>query len=340
MSEIKIQNTNETLTAQNLVKEAKKDPSRFARPEFYKPAALDALALISALWVGHAYAGFLENTRSANTLVVSLGVFAVLSTLQVFCIKSFRRRAFVIALEILCMLIPFRAYDAGFLFATAVVMLFFIAWGEVIARNEIENNMGLRFIKSARPALTKLTTALALFMIILYLPRWNQTHAFIPQEGFRNFYGGIAELAHDFYPEVTFNGSFSAFTKSLTLLEFQKNDAFNKLNPAEREKIIQQAANQIAADINKTTGLAISPAQATSDVFYAYINAYLKGLKERFGDSFVLAWALLVFLIIRGFGTIFYWATLAVAFMLYELLLASNAIHITGVSRTHEVVEF
>ncbi len=314
--------------------------SPFAQPAFYKPLIFDVLAIASALWVGHSYAQFLSDASVGLMLVIALGVFSLFSSIQVVLTKSFRRRMVVLVLQAIAILIPFRDYGVTVLSVAAGVYLLFAAWGELLTYGELENNIEIRFFKSLHPCFRKLTTALVLVMLILYLPNWNEKHAFVPKENFQGMYAGAATLAKSFYPDVDFNSTFEALARGLARVELQKNPAFKDLSDASKETIIAQTASSTMDSVGKNIGAPISPEDSASDVLYNSILKLLADLKVRFGQSFLLVWALIAFLVIRGFGTIFYWIVLTLSFILYELLITSGFIKIIGITTSHEIVDF
>ena len=328
----------QSITDKNLISQVKTE-SQFGRPAFYKPLVLDVLTIISALWFGFAYMKFLDDGGTL-ALVVSLGIFSLISTIQIFFTKDFNRRIFIIFLQTIGILIPFHAYNITFLGVAAGLYMIFTVWGEFLAYGELENNVEIRFFKAVRPFLKKLTTALVLLMIVLYLPKWDEKRAFIPKENFRSLYSWTVDITRNFYPEIDFNSTFITLARDLAKVELQNNPAFKDLSMASQETIIQQTAEQMPASMSKSLGIEISPEDRTSDVFYDSILKLLSQLKERFKESFLVVWALVVFLIIRGFGMIFYWIVMVISFILYELLLTSGFIRIVGVPKTHEVIDF
>lgn len=328
----------QSITDKNLINRAKPE-SKFGQPAFYKPLILDVLTIISALWFGFIYMKFLGD-GDALSLSISLGIFSLLSTIQIFFTKDFNRRIFIIILQTICILIPFYSYNITYISVAAGIYMIFTVWGEFLAYGELENNLEIRFFKAARPFLKKLTTALVLLMIVLYLPKWDEKRAFIPKENFRSLYAWTADVVRNFYPEIDFDSTFLALTRNLAIAELQKNLAFKDLPAAGKEEALKKITDQIAANTGTSLGITISPEDRTSDVFYNSIIKLLSQLKERFKESFLIMWALAAFLIVRGIGIIFYWIVMLISFILYELLLTSGFIRIVGVAKTHEVIDF
>lgn len=204
----------------------------------------------------------------------------------------------------------------------------------------LKNGLEIKFFSAAGPVLRKLVTVLSLLLVVLYLPRLNQGNIFISQDSFRSFFDFTNGIVSNFYPEINLNSSFGQLTESFARLELETNSAFRAMSPSDRAAAIQQVSSQVSNSLSKILGVAISPNEAASDVFYNFIVGTLNGWSGRFGVWFVFGWALTVFLIVRSFGVLFYWAASFVAFVVYQILLTSGVVHIIGEARTHEIAEF
>jgi len=323
----------------NLISQVK--PEALVRqPGVYKPIIFDALSVCLAYVSGWAYSGYLSGSISVAILVGVLGLFAVLSALQVFFAKSLTRRFGILILETVVMLFPFYQYDLRILGAAAGVMIVWRFWGEMIGRGELENGLEIKFFKAANPALKKLTTAIVAAFLILYLPQLSRENIFISKINFQNFFDWTAGAVKNFYPEINFNSSFNKMAEDIARLELQGNIAFNSLSPQNREPVVKQVAAQIAEGLEKSIGQKISPDESVSKVFYDFLIETLTRWKDRLQNWFLFGWAIAVFAVIRGFGFIFYRLVGLVAFLLYQILLSFGFIYVGAESRTHEVIGF
>jgi hypothetical protein len=230
--------------------------------------------------------------------------------------------------------------DNKILLLTAGSLVVFNLWGDIIGHSELDNCLEIRFFKTATPALQKLTTAISLSLLVLYLPQINGSNLFVSQQTFQSFYDWVADSVNSFYPEINFSSSFGSFAQSLVKSELQNNKDFKNLPPGEQGSVIQQSVNKVADSFSKTLGTPVSSDEPLSQVFYNFIVKTMGDLRERFQSWFLVGWLLVVFLIIRGLGTIFYWIIALLSFVVYQLLMAFGFIHILGESRTHEIIEF
>jgi len=90
----------------------------------------------------------------------------------------------------------------------------------------------------------------------------------------------------------------------------------------------------------QSIGIEVGPGSSLGNVFYEFIVKMLGEWRERFGNVFLLAFGIGAFFVFRGLGTIFYWIIGFLSFIVYQIMLASNFMHITGETRTHEVIEW
>ncbi len=327
------------ISPQNLIKRVNLE-SRIRRPGIYKPILMDALTVLFALGVGYLYKQFLAGTVDYALLLAGMTVFTVISVLQVFFTKGFGHRIWILVLEVAALACLFYNYDLKILGIASAFALIFLFWGEVQGRAELESALEIGFFRTARPVLKKLTTALLLALIILYIPQLNEKTMFVSEATFQKFYDWAAGFVTNFYPEVNFSTSFGKFAEGVARLELKNSPAFQTLSPANQESVIQQTSDDLVKNLNRNFDMAVSKDELASGVLYSVIIKLLNNWMAHFGYYFAAFWALLVFLIFRALGTIFYLIVGFIAFLVYQILLASNFIHVVGEMRTHEIIEF
>jgi hypothetical protein len=330
----------EEIPSQNLVKEVSAGPSVFTQPAFYKPLIFDALGVLSALGVGFVYRQYLAGEFGYLPLFIAAMVFTVISVLQVFFTKEFDRRFLVLILETVGILVFFTAYGMGVLALAAASVVLLVPWGDASGRSELRSRLEIKFFRAARPSLQKLTTALALLFVILYLPQLSYTNGFVSEENFRYFFNGSAKIVQNFYPEVELTSSVNSLAKSAALQEFQNSVVFQNMPSSDKDTALKQAADQIVKNLGERLGIIISGNETVSKMFYDYIISVLSKLRESSEYWFIIGWAITVFLLLRGIGTIFYWLAGLIAFLVYQILLAADFVHVSGEMATREVLEF
>lgn len=325
---------------QNLINQVKPESFSSHGPGFYKLLVLDFLTVAAAALLGYVYKGYLASQFGISFLLFALALFGVASVLQVFLGKDFGRRILVLFLETMTLLIFFYSYDIRILGISAVILFFFLVFGEIAGRREIENGLNLRFFRTTHRILPKLVTALLLVFIILYFPQWQSKNEFFSEKAFQGLFDWSAGVAGNIYPEITFNSSFQKLAEGFANFQLKNNAAFVGLPSDAKQKVVEQTASQIADNLGKSLGTVILPQDSVGKVFYGFIIRLLEGWRTRFGNFFLIGWFFALFLILRGFGTIFYMIISFISFIVYQILLAAGAIRIVGESRTKEAVEF
>ncbi|MEK7195317.1 MAG: hypothetical protein AAB655_01335 [Patescibacteria group bacterium] len=327
------------IPSQNLIQQVN-PASPLSHPGLYKSVIFDALTVLSAAAVSFLYRGYIADGYSFWFLSGGLVLFAAFSVIQSLLTKSPGRRFLVILLKTIALLSFFYYYDTLLLVATGVAVFVFLLWGESTASSELENTLEIKFFKTAGIILRKITTALVLLFVGLYLPLWMQSNTLIPQDNFLTFFNWTANFVTTVYPEINLNSTFGKFTENIAVFILSDNQTFKDLPPQGRQAAIAQTAKQIADGFSKSVGANISPDEPVSDFVYRYTTKSLADWRSRFDNLFIAVWALVVFIFIRGFGFLFYSIAAVVSFLLYQILLSTGFIHLIGESRTHEIVEF
>jgi hypothetical protein len=331
---------DEGIPNQNLVRQVKVGGRAPIQPDFYKSLIFDLLGVLSALGMGYAYSRYLVGQVGLGVLFLVLTVFAAISVLQMFLTKRLSRRFFVLILEAMAMSVFFSSYGLWVLLLAVVSIVLFILWGDALSHSELENRLGIQFFKVARPTLQKMTTAITLALVILYLPQLSQTRTIISVESFKSFFDDINGAVNNFYPEINLTSSVNDLAKSIAEQELQNAAAFSNLSPADKQIVLKQTTDQIVYNIGEQLGITVFGSETPSDLFYKFVNGTLNKWRDVSEYWFVIGWAIAIFIILRGFGAIFYWVVGLIAFLLYQILLAAGFMHIAGETRMHEILEF
>jgi len=325
---------------QNLARQVNAEPSMFARPEFYKPLIFDAVGILLALATGYGYAQYLSGQLSWSVLFFILTAFASVSALQTLFIKSFKRGLVVSVLKVIAILVFFITSGIEILSLAAAASLLFVLWGNVSGRSEMKSRLKIKFLKVAQLVLQKFTTALALMFVILYLPRVGGVSALIPADGFRSFFDSTARAVNNFYPQINLTSSVDNFARSIAEEGLQNSGAWNSIAASGENTVLAQTSSQMVSAMAEKLGINLSGRENLSDVLYNFVNGILNKWRGASEYWFVIGWAIMIFIVLRGFGTVFYWLAGFVAFLLYQILLATGFVRIEGEAKMQEIIEF
>ncbi len=328
------------IAPQNLIKEVKAE-SVVVQPAFYKPLVFDVLTVLSAVVVSYFYKGFLAGGTSWLTMAVVLAVFYAFSSLQIFFTKSFGRRFSILVLEAIALVSFFYDLQPNFLLLAMGIVLVFLLWGEIASRYEYENGVKIKFFRVIKPVFRKITTALILLFLLLYIPHWNSGSIFISQDVFKSVYDPAANFAHTLYPQLDFTSTIDKLATDVTKQELQNDPAYQKLSSAEQDNEVRNSVDQFFKKYNMDNmATPITVGEPTYKVAYDVIFYNLNKWHAQSGDAFIAIWAIVVFFLLRGIAAIFWWIASLIAFLIYEILLAFDFMHIAGENVTHEVIEF
>lgn len=309
-------------------------------PGFYKSIALDALTVLSALLAGWVSRGFILGTFGYAALLASITAFMMLALLSTLFTEWFGRRSFIVILECIALL-AFFAQEETRAFGMALgILLFFLFWGELSARMEIHNGFQLRFFRIARQNFSKLATGIILAYLVLSYPYLNRENALVPRAALSGTFDWAGGVVRQFYNDINIKAPIRDVVRKILEINFNQDPSYRALDNPEKENLISMKTNEFILSIGGSLGYAIEAEKTLEEITYEILTKTLNDLKGRFGSAFFVGWVVVIFLVVRSLGTIFYWFVSGVAFLAYQALLAFNFIRIVNEPRSQEVLEY
>ena len=310
------------------------------QPSFYKLLALMVLGILAAFAAGYGYHSYLLGNISFWLVVAALAVFCAISALQMFLEKRSGTRALVIVFEVVALVIPFYDFSWRVLSAAGLVTFIFFFLGYWRSRSELAYSARIRFFRVTHGVVGYIVTGALIFAILFYvLVQGARGNVFVSESHFADFFGWTSGVSHQFYPDISVDGSFDDFAQSLVKAQLKGNDSFQAQDAVHQTQTIQQGVDQVIADISKSTGVTIGSSATTSDVLYQIILHTLHDWQGKFGQRFAVGWGVVLFLVLRSIGIVFAWVAQFLAMICYEILLASGFMKIVEHAETREVVE-
>lgn len=320
------------------------NPTRITKinhaPGFYKSIALDVLAIASSAFFGYLYFRYVAHGLSVWILLGGLALFAIFSALQTFLTKSAGRRALVLLLEVLALLVFFRTDDWRILAITGGAMFVLSFWGYLSSRAYLNNSIEVPFFGVTRDVLGKFTTAILIFMVLIYVPQLNDGTPFVSQQNFSGFFDWSAGLINNFYPHLSLTGSFGDFADSVAKMELENNQTFQTLNAQQQSAAVSQAADQFKQTFAKNAAAPIAASDPTSNAFYNLLVGALNAWKGQSSGSFAIGWAIVAFFVLRSLGIVFVWFAQFLTLIFYEILLASGFMKIAEETQAREAIGY
>jgi hypothetical protein len=307
---------------------------------FYKSITLNAIGVISAFFAGCAYFKFLEGSWPLFAPVGAFFLFAIALTLETLLGNKIWRRFGILAAQIIAFSVPFYAFDIRILAVSAVVAFVLLLTGHLQGRSELNHGTTIRFFRSTHGIAAKAVTAALFVAIVLYLPMASTGKVFVSESEFSIFFNWTAGLIGNFYPTLSFAGSFGDFAQSVAREGFAGNTTFEALAPDNQNAAVLAAASQIEKNLSKSLGVTLTSSSSTSDVAYYAVKNMFQEWSDRFSVWFTAGWGLALFLALRSVGVVAVWTLQFLAMIAYELLLSAGIIRIVEEPQTKEIIEF
>lgn len=305
----------------------------------WKLIVFDVIAVLLAAAAGYSCLLYFAGDIKLSFFVAIVAIFLMASFFTFLLAPGQRRRAISALPQILAFLAFFYATTPAVILSAFGVLVIFYSLAIQGTNAEMENSIKFRLFSLARGYMKKVFIGFALAAILLYLPQWDGGNVFVPQERFRQWYEGFANFSQSFYPRADLKADVGAFAEDIARSQLATNEQFNSLSAREQDMVVQRASQELISNTSKSIGLPLVPEMPLVDAFYEYILNFLNSLKTQFGDSFVAAWAVTLFVIVFSLGTLMIWALSIVSYLFFELLSAFNVVHTAGEPKTKEIVE-
>jgi len=268
---------------QNLIKQVPE--VKYERPTgFYRALIFDVLSVGAAGLTSFYFREYLLGTAGWGLLAMSLGIFGIISAIQVYLPKGGMRRYGILLLETAALMTYFVSLPLGVILSAAAAVFIYLSWGEKSADFGIKNSLEIQFLHQASVKVSKIVTGTLLAGIMIYLSLLPADAVLISRTSFDLFYDETASFAANFYKGVNFKGTFIDFAKDLARLQISNNPRFDEITAEQKELAVNEAAKQISQNF---FGEELSPAESTSAVFYKFINRSLNGWRNDFGNGFL-----------------------------------------------------
>ncbi len=313
-------------------------------PEFLKGIALDILVVIAALAFGFCYRLYVLGSGGLGSVFTAFVIFGILTSLEVFLIKNIYRRLFVILLESLAIIVFFLDRTWWALLISLGVLLIFQMAGEWHARSDFKNSIEQHYTRVSKIKLKKMATSIALVAVLLYLPNLNHQSvkiesAFASPQMFETFYSWTTGVIKGVNSKIDLDGTVGSFIDSLAQNKLDSAE-FNNLTVAEQNELKISATKDISDQLSKTLGLEINREEKTSHFFYNLVIQYLGKWRNQIGGSFLIAWIVFFFLVVRTVGFILSLFIAGLSYLVIQTLLVTGFINVVTENRTKESISF
>ena len=292
---------------------------------------LALLGLITIYYFGHCLNLFLADfsqTRFLFPSFLALAVFLIVFFFQVVFIRTSWQINLIIFSEALVLTFSLSSLSAFFskpILIGVFLFFLFLAFGSFSAKREINNTLKINFLTTNRVVFGGAVTAFSLLLAIISGVIFFN---FLSQQtfDFEKLITPLSGITEKILPSIFIRNILKGF------IEQQINsDAKLKLLPeAEREKIIEDALKQMDA----SAILKGKEAQA----FLQGLGDKLLNIPPQTKVYIAVALGLTIFFTLKGVGVVLTWPLTLIAFLFYELLLATNFAKISIEQTNKEVI--
>lgn len=306
------------------------------------PYVLETLAVFGAFWFGFLYYEFVSQTGNFYALLAVLGFYIIFSGFITLMTKELNRRILIAFLEVLAILLPFYSWPFTSLLLIGVILMGFIFWGISRSRHELQSVAEIKFRRAAQLHYGKLLTGLTIAAILLYIPKWSASSLFLSQKNFDVSLNSVSLIISRLYPEVQFTptSTLQTVAESIVVSKLQSTPEFKNMTVDQKTIVVKQNVNEFLSSLKNNLGNNTQNSDTISKVIYQNITSRLQDWKTKFGDPFMVVWALIMFFLVRSFGSIVSGISLIIGYGLYELFLMWKLIRIGEVTRVAQTLEY
>lgn len=337
--------------------------------KLWKIAALAAIGVGANLLAAKSLATYLANPVPDLLLVLGGAglVAAVVFVLQALFIKSSGLLRAVLLAETLAPLFLFAEHlfpiPSLVLLAAWALFFWFVERGSVRALHRAASSISIRFFDAAHAVIPKVMTGGLLFMTaIAYLTyfSWGTLGDVAGKKFMNQLLDASTPAFRLFFSRASADQRVGEFFEAVVRAQLEEGNeralgrfaagenlsaeragemlaAFRDLPPPAREAVVMRLAEQLRASLESATG-PLDPDESVRDAVYRIIKARAAALAPAQHAALAAGAAILVFLALKGFLSLFHWAVALAAYLAFKLLMAFGFARIGVATQTREFV--
>lgn len=304
---------------------------------------LGAIFIATALLFSYALREFIINTNLNQFLylLIAIVVFLIFFALFTFFVKSFQVGALIVFLGISAATIIFYKSFSLILFLASLFTFLLLLAALASGQAEIKNVLKIKFLKIAKLMISKGATALALFIVIIFVSSINLTEAkfldkaidFLIKPDF------LIKLVGPLVAGMPLGDQAISWDKSLReIFTAQLPPEYAALPQAVKDKAINEAVKKLEQQISSIAKIRIKPTDTLKDIISNLISENLAALPKSTLNLILVGLGIILFALIRSGLFVINYFVLLLTFLIYKILFVTGFFHITLESRGKEVV--
>lgn len=291
--------------------------------------ALSVVLAIIAGYLAGRIAGGASDLAAFVLFAVAVIVWVGFSALKAFIVKSLKFGLVTSLLEAGAIWAFLPGRFSPFAVAAALIVFFSLASGFVKARRDLNDRLKVRFWNAGGAFARSAMTGLALAGTIAILGSFGFPEIAIPKGVFEFAFVGSDQIIDNFIPGFSSKGSVD---------EVLRNFAVSQLPQGTPEAFISQSVAELKRAIEKSTGIALSGRERVMDALYDLSAGKLAELPPVLKLAAMIVIGLLIFGLAKTAAFILNWFAVLFAYLIYQLLMAFNFMHIVYENRGKEVI--
>jgi hypothetical protein len=304
---------------------------------------LGAVFIATALFFGYALREFVLviNLNQFLYLLIALVLFLSFFALVTIFTKSFKVGALMVFLGTSAATIIFyKSFSLILLSASLFAFLLLLA-ALASGQSKIKNVLKIKFLKIAKPVISKGSTALALFIVIIFVSSINLTEAkfldkaidFLIKPDF------LIKLAGPLLGDMPLGDQAFPLDKSLgEILSAQLPAEYAALPQAVKDKAINEAIKKLEQQISSVVKIKIKPSDTLKDIIRNLVLEKLAASPKSTQNLILAGLGIILFLFLRSGLFIINYFVLPLTFLFYKILFMAGFFHVTLESRGKEVI--
>lgn len=299
-----------------------------------KALILTAAIVVPAFLFGVLLQNFTDFANLSSLLLTAAEGMILLGALVIFNILT-EKFYWAISGFILCSLaiaIPFISHFSVILIAGVLLNVVFLAIAHKNTRDDLKNNLTIRFWRIARSSIGYASSGIAIFAIMSYLSLFNFSDPQSLQKTLSLAIKPLEPLFTGYIPNFSFN-----HTLSQTASNLLPDDL--RLAPAEiKSQIVQQATERLIGILGQYVQAPVRAGDQLIDIVYKATIGRILNYSPVVQNLILVAVGLLIFLLVKFLLIGANWIGIGIAFVLYRLLLKFKFCEIQLQSINKEVI--
>jgi hypothetical protein len=266
-------------------------------------------------------------------VVPAIGFLAVF-LLQVLFVKSRNLINGFILLESIAITVPFLSIFSWWLIFAWLLLFMFFWKAAQNGKEALENQIKIRFFQVERVVIPGALTALSLFISIAYINFFFEG-GMLSKKSFQTLLRPVVPAMAVYVPGFSWDMTMGKLAEFIAVSQLGGQA---ELIPASQ---LSFATSQVISYLRAEAapyGLTFKTSDTLIDVLYNYTAQKMNQIPKSLQSLLPIGFALLLFLIVKGFAILIRWIAAPPAYLLYQLSLATGFARLALESRSREVI--